>query len=191
MVAFTPVKIVGKGRGDSQLMAEFSKEGIRDWWNESINAGQTFHSWVMTNHWEVNYKAYQEGPVTFRYALIPHHGSYSGVEAEKSGREVCQPLLAVEVNRDRPTVPALFSFASDRLIATSLKPDHHGDGLILRIFNPGSSRGIARLSAKDGTSLRVQHCDPSGIPTGPADGVIALNGYGVATLRIEILEGQN
>lgn len=61
MIKFTPVEIVGKGRGDSQHMAEFGKDGIRKWWYESINPAQSYLSWVMSNHWEVNYKAYQEG----------------------------------------------------------------------------------------------------------------------------------
>ena len=93
MIAFNPVKVVGKGRGDSQHMAEFGTDGIRSWWNKTIQPDPLFYSWVMSNHWEVNYKAFQEGEVVFRYSIIPHEGGYKGIDAEIRGRNICQPLI--------------------------------------------------------------------------------------------------
>ena len=62
-------------------------------WREHIAPTQTFYSWVMNNHWGTNYRAYQEGPVTFRYALRPHDGTDSAAASRFAiGR--CQPLLA-------------------------------------------------------------------------------------------------
>ena len=185
MVKFTPVKIVGKGRGDSQHMAEFGKDGIRKWWNESINPVQSYLSWVMSNHWEVNYKAYQEGEITFRYALIPHEGGYDGIEAEKSGRGICQPLLAVEVDQNIEAMAPPF-FISGDLIATSLKSNREGDGFILRLYNPDSAVRETQISGTGGKPVNIRFCDPSGDPFRPAGNRIELPGYGVATVRIEI-----
>lgn len=184
MIAFHPVRIAGKGRGDSQLMAEFHHDGIREWWSESIRPGQSFYSWVMSNHWEVNYKAYQEGPVTFRYALIPHEGGYDGVEAEKLGREICQPLEVVESACESipPNLP--FSFSSDRIIATSLKPAREGDGYMLRLYNPSASRGEATIFTRDSEPVQILQCDPSGIPTRSVGNRIELPGFGFSTYTI-------
>ena len=41
-------------------------------WIQHTASSATFYSWVMNNHWHTNYKADQEGPVTFRYAIAPH-----------------------------------------------------------------------------------------------------------------------
>jgi len=185
MIKFSPVKIVGKGRGDSQYMAEFGREGIRTWWNESINPAQSYLSWVMNNHWEVNYKAYQEGEVTFRYTLFPHEGTYHGIEAEKRGRGICQPLLALEVNQDTEVMAPPFTLAGD-LVATSLKSNRDGDGFLLRLYNPDSAVREIQITGTDGKPLHIHHCDPSGKPFRPAGKRIELPGYGVGTVRIAL-----
>lgn len=184
IIAFSPVKIVGKGRGDSQHMAEFGDEGIREWWNESIQPDQGFCSWVMSNHWEVNYKAFQEGEVTFRYSLIPHEGGYSGIETEKRGREICQPLMAVEVQENSPIIVPPFSIQSEQLIATSLKSDDEGKSFIVRLYNPTSSIGEAQITSVNGASVNIQYCDPSGNHTQRAKSRIELSAYGITTLKI-------
>jgi len=188
MIKFTPVQIVGKGRGDSYYMAELGKDGIRKWWNESINPSQSYLSWVMSNHWEVNYKAFQEGEVTFRYVLIPHECAYHGIESERIGREVCQPMIAVEVDGNTEPMAPPFSI-SGGLIATSLKSSREGDGFILRLYNPDSSVSETQISGTAGKQLRIHYCDPSGVPTRPAGNRIELPGYGVATIRIEMTAG--
>ena len=41
-------------------------------WLDKLEPSQTIYSWVMNNHWFTNYNAYQDGPTTFRYRLLPH-----------------------------------------------------------------------------------------------------------------------
>ena len=41
-------------------------------WLAKLEPSQTLYSMVMNNHWWTNYKADQEGPTTFRYAIRPH-----------------------------------------------------------------------------------------------------------------------
>ena len=121
MIKMDPISIIGKGRGENQFVSEIGKPGIRQWWNESISPRQGFYSWVMSNHWETNYKAYQEGKVTFRYVMIPHEGPYSGFEAEKAGRAVCQPLVPVEVLPGSIALDPLFRMETDQLVVTSMR----------------------------------------------------------------------
>ncbi len=191
MIAFNPVKVVGKGRGDSQHMAEFGSEGIRSWWNKSIQADPHFFSWVMSNHWEVNYKAFQEERVTFNYSLIPHEGGYSGIESEKIGRNICQPLIAVEVDGGLPLVTPPFSISGGELIATSLKLVDAGNQYMLRIYNPDSSIGTATISGLNGGLLQLQYCDPSGTPKGKTSSKLELQGYGLTTLLVQMQADSN
>lgn len=184
MVTFEPFPVVGKGRGDSQIMAEFSRDGVREWWLKSTNPGASFNSWVMSNHWEVNYKAYQEGRAEFHYALIPHGGGYSGFWSERKGREICQPLVTVEADRDTEPAVLPFTVKGDRILATSLKPDKTGDGFLLRLYNPGPVKAVAEVTARNKSKLTVYSCTPSGDPRSEAGSRIELPGYGVTTLRI-------
>ncbi len=62
-------------------------------WRKQIEPTQTFYSWVMNNHWGTNYRAYQQGPVSFRYALRPHRG-YDAAAASRLAIGLSQPLLA-------------------------------------------------------------------------------------------------
>jgi hypothetical protein len=184
MIQFDPVRIIGKGRGDGQMMSEFAMEGVRPWWNTRALPSGTFYSWVMSNHWELNYKAFQEGEITFRYVLFPHDRGYDGTAAERAGRETCQPLLAVEADPSVPVVQPCMTFESDRLVVTSIKPADNGKNLIVRLYNPESCTGTARVGLVNNTNLTVSFCDPMGNPMGIAEVTVELPGYGVTTLKL-------
>jgi hypothetical protein len=64
-------------------------------WLRRLPATQTFFSYVMNNYWHTNYRADQEGPVAFRYALRPHAG-FDAREADRFGMGVRRPLLVTE-----------------------------------------------------------------------------------------------
>jgi len=185
MIKFAPMTLVGRGRGDSGFMSEFHEDGIRTWWHESISPGPTFYSWVMNNHWEVNYKAFQEGEATFRYLLVPHAGDYDGTEAEKLGRSYCQPFAVVE--RDRSDLPGEvpFRISGSRIIATSLTCLPGNDGFRLRLYNPNPGTEVTWIQPAGDQKLVIEYADPSGDPTGKTGNSIGLPGYGVATLRIQ------
>ncbi|MFH1719900.1 MAG: glycoside hydrolase, partial [Planctomycetota bacterium] len=55
-------------------------------WIEHLEPSATLYSYVMNNYWETNYKAGQEGPTTFRYAIKPHRQFDPG-EAARFGTE--------------------------------------------------------------------------------------------------------
>ena len=46
----------------------------------------------MNNHWDTNYKADQEGPATFRYAIWSH-GAFRAEDTARFGVDCSQPLL--------------------------------------------------------------------------------------------------
>jgi hypothetical protein len=138
----------------------------------------------MNNHWEVNYKAFQEGEATFRYWMVPHGGYFDGAASERWGRAFCQPLLVVERRRSDPSGQLPFGIEGDRIVAASLAWLPGSEAYLLRLYNPVPSRESVTIKPLEETGLRVEYCDPSGDPTGTAGNRIELPGYGVTTLRI-------
>jgi hypothetical protein len=80
-------------------------------WIEEVGDTTTVVSYVMNNYWETNYKAAQDGPTTFRYAIRLHEG-YDKAAAEQFGVNQRRPLVAVPVEgeltiqRDGPVATA-------------------------------------------------------------------------------------
>lgn len=88
----------------------------------------------MNNYWHTNYKADQEGPVHYRYALRPH-GAFNSVENEKYAAAFTQPLVAIPVNKKATVKGSLFHMNNDKIVVTTITPqeDH---SFIIRLYNP-------------------------------------------------------
>ena len=65
--------------------------GERKPWLKKTEPNSTVYSWVMNNHWFTNFPLTQDGPVTFRYRILPH-GVYDASMANRFGLEQAQPL---------------------------------------------------------------------------------------------------
>jgi alpha-mannosidase len=61
-------------------------------WMKSITPSTLIFSYVMNNYWHTNYKADQEGPVTFTYSLLPH-AEFRASDAAQFGIERRQPFI--------------------------------------------------------------------------------------------------
>jgi hypothetical protein len=131
MLQFDPIKIAGP-------------RNLRDW-RTRIEPGQTFYSWVMNNHWECNYKAYQEGIIVYRYVLKPHAHAYDRVKAQRAARSVHQPLLAFAADALRPPVESMLALEGDGVVVTSIKPSRDGRALMVRLFNTAERARSASL----------------------------------------------
>jgi len=104
-------------------------------WIDKLEPSTTIYSYVMNNYWETNYKAAQEGPTTFRYAIRPHSG-FDGAHATRFGAEISEPLIPVPgAGRSLPR-PSLLHIQPNDVVATILKPSRDGKAWILRLFNP-------------------------------------------------------
>jgi len=77
-------------------------------WIDHLQPSQTLYSWVMNNHWHTNYRAEQEGPVVFRYAIRPHK-TFSPDQAARFGVDCSQPLLAMKASATPTAKPRLTS----------------------------------------------------------------------------------
>ncbi|MFC1595584.1 hypothetical protein ACFL3X_01580, partial [Gemmatimonadota bacterium] len=148
---------------DAPMMeiGEITADPVAVGWLEETQPSATLLSYVMNNYWETNFRAWQEGPVTFRYAIRPHDGFDAGA-ALRFGVEADQPLLAVQVDPDAPRVEPLLTVNSMTVVATSLGIAPDGEGLLLRLFNTGESPEFASLVLETDTLADVYLSDMSG-----------------------------
>ena len=170
MMQFDPIKIAGSG-------------GLQ-WWRTAIEPGAHIYSWVMNNHWETNYKADQEGLITFRYALVPHTGGYDAAAAQQVARELHQPLVAVTADPAKPLGEPLLQALPAGVVATSIRPSRDGKATMVRLFNAtGEAREVGlKWNRKVG---KTWVSNPMEDKVKPAPGAVEMVEFEVVTLRVE------
>ncbi|HET7086240.1 MAG TPA: glycosyl hydrolase-related protein [Rhizomicrobium sp.] len=162
------------------LLGSQSDPGV---WRKHIEPTQSIYSWVMNNHWGTNYRAYQDGPVEFRYALRLHKGHRAGA-ASRFAIGLSQPLLAAPAGDSHPS-GSLLRVQPDDVLALTLKPSDDGKAWITRLFNACEEPRTATLTWPNhaiGGSWQSNLAEdqlaaaPAAIPLGP---------WELMTLRIE------
>jgi len=108
-----------------------------------IQPASKIYSWVMNNHWHTNYRADQEGPVWFHYAIQPH-AAYDPLAATRFGIESTESLIVAPASGAAPLASRL-SIEPAGVIASAFKPSDDGKALIVRLFNPTSQPQTAQL----------------------------------------------
>ncbi len=155
-----------------------------DAWQKHVEPSQMLCSWAMNNYWHTNYRAYQEGPTQFRYAIRPH-GQPSLADAQRFGIERSQPLIvAAAVTRKPLDVPRL-KLASSDVVVTAFKPANDGTGFILRLFAAAGKDVDVPLAWQGASPKAVYRSDPLESKGEKLDSTIHLPAWGLATLRIE------
>lgn len=150
-----------------------------------IDPGSHIWSWTMNNHWETNYKADQEGEIIFRYAIRPYTGGYDQVAAQRFGRAVTQPLLAVAVDPQTAVNPPLVTVnGSGSVVATTVRPSRDTRAWLVRLFNEGTQPARATLQwhAPVGTTWIS---NPQEDALSPAPRAFELRPYQIVTLRVD------
>lgn len=142
-------------------------------------------SWTMNNHWETNYKADQEGEITFRYVLRPYTGGYDPVAAQRFGRDVCQPLLATAADPASPPGGPLLELAGDPgIVVTSVRPSRDDAAWIVRLFNVAPQPATTSLTWHQPVGA-TSVSNPLEDQLKPAPGSHTLTPFEVRTLRVE------
>jgi len=128
-------------------------------WRHSIDPDGTLYSWCCNNHWTTNYKADQEGGLTFRYVLRINDGDYDAADSQRFAREVHQPLIVFPVDADMQLQDSLFVIDNPNVIATRLIPLEQNNGIFVRLFNPTPVFQDIRLSLLESSQicLRGEH----------------------------------
>jgi alpha-mannosidase len=137
----------------------------------------------MNNHWHTNYRADQEGPTVFRFALKPHL-AFAPEEAAKFGVACSQPLLITKATGQHP-VKSRFQLSSDKVLVTAFKPSDDGKGCIVRLFGASGKTEKVKLSWSKPAPTHIWLSDLSEEPAHEAGRSIEVPGWGIVTLRAE------
>jgi alpha-mannosidase len=129
-------------------------------WMKTIEASSVFYSYVMNNYWHTNYKADQEGSVTFRYSIWPH-GPFSAVEAARFGIESRQPLLVRAANFSRAKTGSFLQISSPDVLVLSVRPiaEH---AFLLHLYNPSEEEQPVGFHGDNGW-MHVRLSDAAGV----------------------------
>jgi alpha-mannosidase len=152
-------------------------------WIKHLSPTQTIFSWVMNNHWHTNYRADQEGPTVFRYALRPHR-IFAPDEAAKFGVSCSQPLLALRAGGLSP-LESWLRLSNDKVAVTALKPADDGKGWIVRLFGFSGQPQTVKLLWGKPSPQRMWLSDLSEMPRHEASRSIEVPAWGIVTLRAE------
>lgn len=155
-----------------------------DLWREHIEPTQTIYSWAMNNHWHTNYRADQDGPVTFRYSLQPHR-AFRGDEASRFGISLTQPLIAVPAQGVAAYGQPALRLASEGVIVSAFKPSQDGSAFIVRLFGAAGKRESVALDWGTVGPGKVFFSDNSERAICDAGKTVEVPAFGIVTLRTE------
>ncbi len=176
------------------------KSRVRTWRGETA-PGATVYAYLLNNYWHTNYKANQEGRLTFRFVLRPHSGDVAARDARPMGHgdisfdgralrqfsaEYEQPLLAGPSTVRTPILQAPFRLEGSGAISTSIRPDGTGGALLVRLYNPSEREAVARLVARrQGEPIRVQLVNAAGTMTAVRNGELRMRPFATAIVRVK------
>ncbi|MFA6564164.1 MAG: glycosyl hydrolase-related protein [Verrucomicrobiia bacterium] len=157
-----------------------------DGWLKKIEPTQKLYSWAMNNHWHTNYRAYQEGPVQFRFVLRPHRGRAADAERARFATGFSQPLVATPARGHAPSPTPLLRVEPADVLVTALKPSDDGKAWIVRLFGASGTPTTAKLTWSKPVPKRVWLSDTSEKPLRRVSGDVAVPARGVVTIRAEL-----
>jgi alpha-mannosidase len=137
----------------------------------------------MNNHWHTNYRADQEGPTVFRFAIRPH-GRFAAEDAAQFGVSCSQPLLVSQAAGGKGRASRL-KLSTDKVVVTALKPSDDGKGTIVRLFGASGKDEVVRLTWSDPAPKHLWLSDTSERPMSDVENEVKVPGWGIVTLRAE------
>jgi hypothetical protein len=160
------------------------KTRVRSWPTKTA-PGSTIYAYLLNNYWHTNYKADQEGPLTFRVVLRPHAGRASSLR--RFGQDCEQPLLVRPVAAGTPVVRAAFSIESAAAVVSSVRYETTAAAFVLRLYNPSERETSARIvSNVAGSGLRVEVAAEDRAATRMVGGRIVLKPFATALVRVTV-----
>ena len=153
-------------------------------WLRTIQPSPLIYSYALNNYWHTNYKADQEGPESFSYAIQPH-AAFSPGAAARFGRERREPLFAAYADESQPPAKSLFQISPDVVMVSSVKPIAEGDGWLVYLYNPSSVDQRVTLGFDPSIRVTIRKCDAFGKVDDGATGPISIAAYGSLYVRVD------
>jgi alpha-mannosidase len=152
-------------------------------WMQHLDPTQTIYSWVMNNHWHTNYRADQEGPTVFRFALQAHQ-AFAPEAAAKFGIGCSQPLIVTRAFGNH-AIPSRLELSSDKVLVSAFKPSDDGRGWIVRLFGASGKEEKVKFSWSKPAPRHLWLSDLSEEPKQETGNSIEVPAWGIVTVRAE------
>jgi hypothetical protein len=154
-------------------------------WRRTVDRNQRIYIWAMNNHWHTNYRAYQDGPVTFRFVLRPHR-QLQPAEASRFATGFSQPLLAMPGRGAKPALGLQLDVQPADVLVTDLKPSDDGKALIIRLFGASGQDKEARFTWGSSAPRQLKLSDTGEKAGLPVSGSVPVPAWDLVTLRAEL-----
>lgn len=158
--------------------------GERRPWLKKLLTNGTIYSWVMNNHWFTNFPLTQDGPVTFRYRILPH-GAFDAAQANRFGLEQSQPLIHLAANNNAISKALLNIEGSPAVSITIIKSTEEAGKLVIRMRSVSDRDETIRLSWPAGIPRSVSICSLEEIRGKTAGDEVIVPANGMLTLKAE------
>jgi hypothetical protein len=152
-------------------------------WRKKIEPSQTLFSWIMNNHWGTNYRAWQEGIITFRYALKPHQ-KFNPAYSNRFAIEQTQPLLVMR-SKGPETAKSCFAIENENIVVTSFKPGDEGNSWIINLFNSSDKSQTSPIRFDRQAPKGIWSSNTSEKALSKIAGDITIDAWDVMTIRVE------
>jgi alpha-mannosidase len=118
----------------------------------------TLYSWVINNLWHTNFRADQEGKVTFHYLFKAHDQSYDSFSANQEGLNDHQPLIVADADQG-DSQRLFFKLSGEKFYVESIKPANDGKGVIAQLVSCGPGDSKIQVSPQNVSAVRVYESD--------------------------------
>ncbi len=153
-------------------------------WMKSIEPSTKVFSYAMNNYWHTNYKADQEGPVTFHYS-ITLHGGFKPEDATKFGIEQRQPLIVADADLSRHVPGTIVHVDPQDVLVTSLKPIERGNTWLIRLYNPSAHEQNVTLQWNKLIPAAFSFSDNFGSSKLQVVGPVTMPAYATRLIRVD------
>ncbi|MEI7525296.1 MAG: glycoside hydrolase family 38 C-terminal domain-containing protein [Mariniphaga sp.] len=157
--------------------------GERKPWLKKLESAPAIYSWVMNNHWFTNFPLTQDGPVTFRYRILPH-GGYDVAAANRFGLEQAQPLIAFAAKNNAVSKPLFALEGAPAVTVSILKSPLSKNSVIIRLRSVSDKDEVVRLSWPAGNPTSVNLCETEEVSGPKINNELYVPANGMATLKV-------
>jgi hypothetical protein len=151
-------------------------------WMRALPRTQTFYAYVMNNYWHTNYKAYQDGPVEFRFGILPHR-AFRADDAVRNGAAAREPLLVAAAAGASPPAEPLLTVSPAVLVAALRRGT--GASWLVQLYNPTAAPQGVRFRWRRGMRVSLSRSHSDGRPGSPIAGPLVIPAYGTAIVRAD------
>jgi alpha-mannosidase len=160
------------------------------WARELEPEGPTIMSWALHNHWMVNFKASQGGPIPLRYRLTTHAGAVDDTAASRFGLESTTPPITMrDYLRTGPESDRFLEIPEDAPVLVTAKPADDGDGIIIRLQNLSDGEQAVPVRfpsamAKTAKLTSPLEVDMDDLATGDGSVTVPVPGMAIQSIRV-------